>query len=558
MALPASALPPPESIPRQPIGKITRSVEIAQILYRNDFFGLLRRLTLAQRRRMPGGAEIAIDPDIPRKVRLILEELGPTFVKIGQLLGTRPDLLPKPFVDEFKNLYDKTTPSPFPAIRRLLESELGRPLEEMFLEFDEVPVASASIGQVHFAKLRTGELVAVKIQHPDIEERVVTDFAIMEPLVRFIENLFAASRIWQPRQHLLEVRSMLAKELDYRYEARNHQRVYRNFRNDPSVRIPKIYWEYTARRVLVLERIVGVKFSDFDDPKLRALDGRNLARIITRAMAKQIFEDRIFHADPSPGNLIAIDSSTVAFLDFGAVGSVTRRRGTTIIQMMQGFLRDDIDTVTESLFDLCNVRGEVDHSALERDVERIMDYYERERASPADPVVLEMMIEVARHHDMLLPPDFMLITRALFQFEGLCRKLDPDYELLEVLEPFVHEHVRKEIFGMGNETGAMLEAAKESLDFIKVLPARMNTLMRRIERNELRFKVDMGGAREQAARDERQAGRTAITILVGAALVGLALVLGYRDVDLLLTFVVLGSLVVLIWAFVMLYLAEGP
>ncbi|MHB8605758.1 MAG: ABC1 kinase family protein, partial [Thermoplasmatota archaeon] len=359
--------------------KASRTVEILRILYRNDFFGMMRELASAERAPGPRGGMVEIPRDMPRKTRKILEELGPTFVKIGQLLGTRPDLVPKPFVDEFRNLYDRTTPSDFDLVKAQIEKELGRPLDEVFLEFAEIPVASASVGQVHFATLRTGERVAVKVQHPGIEERVYLDFEILEPMVRFIENLFAASRVWQPREHFREVFEMLARELDYRYEARNHQRVYESFKDDPSVKIPKIYWEYSAKRVLTLERIEGVKLSDFENPDLKALDGKSIARIITQAMAKQIFEDRLFHADPSPGNLMAMSSEVVAFLDFGAVGRVTRRRGERILQLISGLARGDLETVTVSLVEICNTRTEVDRKNLARDVERVMDYYERER-----------------------------------------------------------------------------------------------------------------------------------------------------------------------------------
>ncbi|HVL47278.1 MAG TPA: AarF/UbiB family protein [Candidatus Thermoplasmatota archaeon] len=538
------------------VSKLQRTVEISRILYKNDVFGMMREMAVAERTPGPRGGQVVIPPEVPRKTRRALEELGPTFVKIGQLLGTRPDLVPKAFVDEFKSLYDRTTPSPFPLIKQLIERELGRPMEELFDHFEEVPVASASIGQVHFAVLKNGEKVAVKCQHPDIEERVFVDFEIMEPMVRFVENLFAASRVWQPREHLNEVFDMLVKELDYRYEARNHQRVYESFQGFEGVKIPKIHWEFTAKRVLVLERIEGYKLSDFDNPDLKALDGKRLARVITHAMAKQMFEDRLFHADPSPGNLMAVDATTVAFLDFGAVGKVTKRRAERILHLIMGFVRNDVEAVAQSLYDICNVYGEVDLRALSRDAERIMDYHERERASVGDPVVLDMIIQVAQRHNMLLPPDFMLITRALFQFEGLCKKLDPEFELVEVLQPYILGVIRRRVVSAEGGAEMLLDAALQTTEFVKALPTRLAALSRKIEGNDLRIKVDLASMTEYHAQEERRSFRTSFTALIAALVLGSGLVLAFGSPTFLLPFLFVASLFVLLWAFVMLYLAD--
>ena len=541
----------------QPLGKLQRTVEISRILYRNDFFEMMRELARAE--RVPGapgeGRRIAIPPDTPRRVRKMLEELGPTFIKIGQLLGTRPDLISKPFLDEFKHLYDRTTPSPFPEVKALIEQELGRPMAEVYDEFDEVPVASASVGQVHFATLKGGEQVAVKVQHPGIQERVAVDFEIMEPMVRFIENLFAASRVWQPREHLLEVRAMLLRELDYRNEARNLQRVREAFKDDPSVKLPKVYWEASSGRVLTLERIRGVKFSNFENPDLKALDGRSLARVITHAMAKQIFEIRFFHADPSPGNLMAMDSGQVAFLDWGAVGSVSRRRSERILALILGFVRDDIDTVAQALLDICRHEGDVEMADFLRDLERIMDYHERERASVGDPVVLEMILNVANKHDMLLPPDFMLITRALFQFEGLCKKLDPGYELVDVLEPYVRGYLRREAFQWGDKE-KLLAGAYETMDTLRNIPPRLNKVLRMVENNELRVKIDVGRHAERREREDKRNLRNTFTALVAALILGVAWIMASGNAVVLVPYLFTSILFLLIWAFLFLYWSD--
>lgn len=557
-AAPPEVIPPPPDVAAkdQPtLGKLQRTVEISRILYQNDFFAMMRELARAPRvAAEDGGTQIAIPPDVPRRVRRMLEQLGPTFIKIGQLMGTRPDLIRKEFIEEFRHLYDKTTPSPFEHVKALIEEDLGGPLTEVFAEFDETPIASASVGQVHFARLRSGEAVAVKVQHPGIAERVRVDFEIMEPMVRFVENLFAASRIWQPREHLVEVQQMLARELDYRNEARNVQRVYEIFRDDERVKIPRVYWGASSRRVLTLERIDGVKLSDFEDPAVKALDGKRLAEIITHAMAKQIFEKRLFHADPSPGNLMAMSNDQVAFLDWGAIGTVSRRRAERVLSLVLGFVRHDIEAVSGAILDLASREGDVDMGTYVRDVERIMDYHERERASVGDPVVLEMILDVASKHGMLLPPDFLLINRALFQFEGLCRKLDPGYELVDVLEPYVRDYIRREAFSLNGEgKHEFFSTAYETLETIRGLPPRFNKILRMVENNELRLKVDMGRGAQHAEREERRNLRNAFTALVAAMMLGVAWIMASGQGAALVPYLFTTILFLLIWAFLFLY-----
>jgi ubiquinone biosynthesis protein len=539
------------------VGKLQRALEILRILYKHDFLTTMRRLATAERKVSGlGKRELRVPEDIPPKVRALLEDLGPTFIKIGQLLGTRPDLVPAPFVEEFRNLYDKTKPTPFPQVREQIESELGKPLEHVFRDFEEEPVASASIGQVHFATLQSGEEVAVKVQHPNIEQRVWTDFEIMRPIVQFIENLFAVSRVWQPSDHLHELAAMLDNELDYQYEAENQSRARKNFEGDDSVVIPKIYRDQSTKRVLTLERIDGIKFSNRDDPRLQEVDGERVAEIITHAMAEQIFEHRLFHADPSPGNLMVIDSETVAFLDWGAVGKVPARRADRVFDLIVGFMKNDLEAVTQALVDICNVHGDLDMPALYKDVEKIMDYHDRERASVGDPEVLDMIIQVAEDHDMLLPPDFILITRALFQFEGLCRRMDPTYELVEVLEPYIGRYLTRRALDLPGSREEMLGTAIGATQTVREIPRRVNSFLRKLESNQLRFTVSHV---DNGAADGVQRGsfRQSLTWLVSAITVGTGLVVGMDGgPGALLNFVFFTLVLLIAWSFAMLVLAE--
>ncbi len=501
-----------------PRSKTARFNEIISILVENDFWGLLRMMLRGDFVGKEGQATV------PVRIRRILEQLGPTFIKLGQLLATRPDLVPAEFAEEFKKLYDGTSPSSPAEVRRVIKEELGQEVEEVFSVFEEKALASASVGQVHRAILQDGTKVAVKVQHVGIEESMLLDFRILRGLMTFIEKTFAASRVWQPTHHLDELRAMLERELDYRYEMKNTQRVARNFKGDSEVHIPKMHAELCSKRVLVMEFIDGIKFAHVDHLDGLGIDRKNVARIITHAMAKQIFVHRIFHADPSPGNMMIMNSHQVVFLDFGAVGIVTERRSKAILQLITAMGKGDVDGLTESVIDLCEQHGEYDQKRFMIDVEKIMDFFEREQVSVADPRLMEMIMAVAKRHKMLLPPDFMLISRALFQFDGFCRDLDPDYELVSVLDPLVAELVWKNITNTKKQKEIVDETVGELLRFGRTFPHALNQLVKRVERNELRTTIDVAGLEGIKAASGRNALKMGFTVVIASMIIGLAIV----------------------------------
>lgn len=536
--------------------KLKRVTEVIGILAEHDFLGVARRIARAPQAQVAGQLELLIPEDIPRRVRLMMEDLGPTYIKMGQLLATRPDLLPKAFIDEFRHFYDRTRPSPFPEVKALIEAELGKPLGEVFSTFAEQPIASASIGQVHVATLRTGEKVAVKVQHPGTAALVAIDFEVMRPLVRFIENLFAASRLFQPSAHLHEIEDMLAQELDYTHEARILQRFHRNFEGNPSVKIAKLHPQFSTRRILTMEFIEGLPLSQGTPDELarRGIDRKAIARTLTEAMAKMIFEDRLFHADPSPGNLIVTGPRSIAFIDFGAVGHVTRRRAERIMHLVHGFEAENVDEVTQALMEMCNIYGPVDQQRLKRDVERIMDYAITERAAVGDPVIMELISKTADNNHMLLPADFFLVSRALFQFEGICVRLDPQYDIVREFTPLVVRHLYRE--AMSEEGLAQLKEPMQAYaELAATLPTRINNILRKVEANQLEVRVQeisMDGH----TRDDRRTMQRSFTALVGALIIGAGLTSLSPAPEATSNFLFFGALFVLLWGIVMLYYSE--
>jgi ubiquinone biosynthesis protein len=263
-------------------------------------------------------------------------------------------------------------------------------------------------------------------------------------------------------------------------------------------------------------------------------------------MAKQIFIDRYFHGDPSPGNLLVKDSNTIAYLDFGAVGILTKRRKDVLVQMIMAFITGDVDELARAFITLCDKEGEVDESQFAKDVEKVIDYFERERPSVGDPNMLNMIIEASNKHRMLLPADFLMLMKSWYQFEGLCKRLDPDYDVAVVIEPYLRETVLS-MFAKEKQEELSKNMMMELMRFLEKLPERVNAILRKIENNDLQLKVSVVGLKEYKEHRERQTVLLGFTVLMAAIMLGFAMVLLAKDGDLTATYAAFSFLMVLLW-----------
>ncbi len=304
-----------------------------------------------------------------------------------------------------------------------------------------------------------------------------------------------------------------------------------------------------------MEFIDGIKFRARDQPELADMDRENLARILAQAMAKQIFVHRLFHADPSPGNLLILEDGRICFLDFGAFGRVTKRRAKTIFEMIVELNQGSLEGTAKAVLELCEQRGEYDPKRFLHDLERILDYYEVERPSPADPVLLDKILVLAQEHDMLLPSDFMLITRALYQFDGICKELDPEYELVEVLTPFVGKVAREHFLSAEAQLGMLRDAATDLSTFLRTLPGHLERILSRIEKGELTTQVEIKGLTEHMRGRARLTYFATFTAMVGALVLGGAVVVALRPAA-FSTYAFAGAFVLAAWVFVLLLIHE--
>ncbi|UCH87927.1 MAG: AarF/ABC1/UbiB kinase family protein [Thermoplasmata archaeon] len=506
----------------KPLGKnLKRIREIVNIAVKYGFIKTIRKLGLRNMIAMrPVTVEVSGDHAV--RVRKMLEELGPSFVKIGQVLSMRPDLIPRSFVDEFSKLYDRADPFDFKEVQRIIEEELGTKMNQVFKSFDPKPIAAGSIGQVHKATLQDGSKVAVKVRRPGIEETIQSDIDIMMFFATLAEKNIAKFKTFRPREIVRELDVMLKKEMDYSLEAENGRKIYNNFSNVPSVKIPKVYEEFSTRKLLVMEFISGIRLSK-NGLNVEGIDNKHIARIIAQGILKQIFDDGFFQADPSPGNIFVIDKDTVAFVDFGACGKISVRRRDQLMNILVGFASRDVDTITETLIEIADVGGDVEYNELAKDIRELVDFYHEEKPEIYDVKLSDWVIALSRKYDIRLPSDFTLLERALFETESTCRYLDPDFDLLLIAGPIISKTAISK-FNPMKQMRELVVSLQKYHQMFKTLPNRVDKILKKAEKGELTLKMDVKGVSHLEYRLDKILSRLEFSLVICALILATAII----------------------------------
>lgn len=467
------------------------------------------------RRRPPPSREVGV------RVRRLLEDLGPTFVKLGQILSTRPDLVPHDIIRELEHLQDDVPSETPQAIRAVLESELGRPVEEVFPVFRWDPIASASLGQVHEASLPTGEAVVVKVQRPNVRQTIEADLGILGDVFHLLSQLPGLSGLYDPDRLVDEFSRSLLAELDYTREGRNADRMRRNFeKSGDHVIVPRVFWSTSRSRVLTMERIVGVKPTDPDAMRARHLDPSDTARTVATAILRSVFVFGFFHADPHPGNLIVQQDGRVALLDFGMVGRLSEPMRGSFADLSLGLLRGNSLSVVGAITDLGATPPDLDRQALLRDVEDLRDrYYEVSLRELNLGQVVQDIFAVAYRHRIRIPLDFTLLAKCLVTMEGVVEVLDPSLSILEIARPFGATLVQERL--SPRRIIRRLERQGETLGHALLgLPVDLADVARKASEGRLTLRVESENPR--AERSSRRLARARVLSTAGgvSALVG--------------------------------------
>lgn len=419
--------------------------EIIRVLNKYGFDILLRRLRIHHiPLRKPSPEISGLTP--AQRIKRILEELGPTFIKFGQILSTRSDLLPKEYIDELKKLQDRAPTFPFSQVREIVEKELQSKLEDIFEWFEEEPIASASLAQVHIAMLRTGEKVAVKVQRPGIEAVIEEDLALLSYLAGLAERRIPEVRNYNPSAIVKQLGISIRRELDFLREARNTERFAKNFKDYEYIKIPKVFWEYTTSRVLTLEYLEGIKIDEIERLKREGYDLRLIARRGAEAFMVQIFVFGFFQADPHPGNILVLPDNRLGFIDFGQVGRLRRSLKEKLVELAIAIVKKDAEAVAERLLDIGAISPETPVGAFMEDIEDLIsEYYDVKLSQVNMAELIKELFDISLRYRIRLPPDFALLTKSIVTAEALARQLDPEFNITLVAEPFVKRLIRQRV-----------------------------------------------------------------------------------------------------------------
>ena len=425
------------------------------------------------------------------RLRLALTELGPTFIKLGQVLSTRVDLVGPEVANELAELQSGTPPDAPEVVRNTVEAELGKPVEDLFAEFHDEALGSASIGQVHVATLPDGQEVIVKVQHAGIEDKVTADLDILLGLAELAEHYDPSLRYYQPKATVGEFRRSLLKELDFRRERQNVERFTRNFTDRPEVHFPLVFPEYSTRRILVMERLVGYSIAKTDRLAQEGVDGKALINIGADMYIKMIFQDSFFHADPHPGNLWVLAGDVLGVLDCGMVGRLDGRTRSGVEDLLMGVFAKDPEQLTDVVTRLGKVPPNLNRGQLQADIEEFVAEHVGLALSEFDSTAaLNALTEIIRTHHILLPTGVSSLLRLLVMLEGTIRILDPDFNLMEALQArqgmFTQKHLSIERF-----IQRVYRSYRDWERLLEMLPRELADLLESFRAGELDVHLDV-------------------------------------------------------------------
>ena len=477
-----------------------------------------RNLVLWRRNR-----EAAVRYTTEERIRIAFEELGPTFVKLGQVLATRPDLVPMSLVLELRKLQDDVPPFDGAVARRQVEASLGRPIEEVFARFDEQPLAAASIAQVHRARLHAGDEVVVKVRRPNLEAIVRTDLEIMRALAALLEQNAPELAQWRPVAIVEEFQRALSREVDLTNEAFHLVRFAANFAGDPQVHVPKAYLEHSSEAVLVVEYIDGIKMSDLAGLERAGIDRKRLAAVGVEFSLKQVFEHGFFHADPHPGNLFVLPGEVIAPIDMGMMGSLEPEIVDALLELLVGMLLRDPERIVKLLFRLGLIDDRVDVPAMRRDVRELIDRYWAVPIGEVDVATLiGRLFEMLQRHHVVMPAELLLIGKALATVDGMARELDPELDPLRAVRPYILKQYLKRLSDPRWLARDVLDVGRGWLDAVATVPGDLRAITRDLRRGDLQLKTRIEGIEALVREQGRSANRSAMAMVLAATLLGSA------------------------------------
>jgi len=458
-------------------------------------------------------------------MRMALEELGPTFVKLGQILSTRPDVIPRNYVVEFAKLQDNVPSFSYGEVVAQIRIELGGEVEEFFASLDQIPIAAASIAQVHKARLLSGEEVVLKVRRPGIVELVETDIEALMSLALIAERHLPGSDIYDPVGLVKEFARTIRREMDFSREGHTIEKFSANFSGDPTLYFPKVYWDVTAKGVLTLEYIDGIKVSELEKLESTGLDRRIIAQRGADAFVRMVLVHGFFHGDPHPGNVMILPGNVICLLDYGMVGRLDAEMQEYLVDILLAIVRRKVDEVISLLLYSGEITDSLNTKALKRDLtEFIDDYYEVPLQEIEVGRMLMEFLEIITTYRIRFQSDLMLLAKALVAIEGMGRELDPQFDMVAHLRPFMEQAVKEKL----SPRQVLKELSNQFMAYVNLtrnLPKDLKEILNSLNRNKFKIDLEHRGLDHFIREFEKSINRLSCSLIITALVVGSSIIM---------------------------------
>ncbi len=537
---------------------IQRLSEIVAVLIKHGFGDIVNRIKLPRYLKgrfvsAPRETEAKTSIDLAVRLRMVFEELGPTFIKFGQIIATRPDVFPDAIIREFRNLHDRVPPFMIETAGEIIKAELGKDPAEVFRKFDTVPVAAASLAQVHKAELADGTPVVVKVQRPNLQRILDTDIDILKGITALLEENIPETRALNPSKLVDEFARALKKECDFEREAFNVIRFAQNFRGEEGLRVPRVYMESTTKKLLVEEFVDGIRADDIETLRGRGIDAAAVLKVLERVVLSSIFEHRFFHADPHPGNILITPEGKAAFVDFGKMGRIERGRVQSILRFLLAVTTGDIDGICRFLYENQMATLLLDESALRMQIHEVLDYYTGQKLEDLDlSHLIGDVFEVIRRHGITPPPDLLSIGRILTTLQSIGLKLDPAYDPIASARPYLLRRHARELSDISWHGRKLMGVLDSYARLLRELPLQLSETLRKLSRDELRMQLSNADYERAVNHQNSLINRLLMTIM-GAVLIVIGFILArvsHTTLEITAAYLLLGwgvLLFLLVW-----------
>ena len=527
---------------------IQRLRQIITILIKHGFYPIVERIHLTKLISIPQrivGKKATIEQEalsLAVRTRLAFEELGPTFIKFGQILSTRPDILPEEFIKEFLKLQDEVPSFAFQDVVKVIEQEFKKSVKELLREIEEKPVAAASIAQVHKAVTMDGKDVVIKVQRPDIEAIIDNDISILQYLAKLIVKYIPESRSYDPVGMVEEFGGIIKKEMDFTLEASYTERFRKNHSDDPRVLIPAVYWNLTGKKVLTMERITGIKIDNIEKLRESGIDTEKISHIVAEVLFRQVFEFGVFHGDLHSGNIFVTGPEQIAFVDFGIVGRLDREMQENLADIFVGLVSEDYELLTRVYLRMGILPEDIDEATFKREYQDMLfSYFGKPFKRTSVGELLMSYIRLASRYRIRMPRELLLLDKCILELEGLGRLLHPDVNVLVESQQFARRLIAKR-FGPAAMMKDAVDTVMEYRTFTKTFPVQISQILKKMMSDKFTIDFVHRGLEDLMGEMDRSSNRLTFAIIVAALIIGSSLVIAFDSGPKLFGYPFLGIL----------------